>query len=372
MPQVYPQRNQLKYTRKQYRVRNWRDYEAGLCKRGDLTIWFSEEALRDWHPSASPKPGGQRRYSDTAIETALVVRTVYGLALRQTEGFLRSVVRLLQLDIEIPDHSTLSRRSSILKAHTRHPCTAGGPVHIIIDSTGLKAHRGPIAPADRRNRRTWRKLHLVVDATTAEILTSKITTHCTRDSTPVRDLLAPIHRRLASVRADGAYDRATVYRAIEKHASGCPTPTRILIPPGRNAKTSDNEGIKSAQRDENIQQIDRVGLLRWRKDSGYSRRSLVETAVSRFKNEFGRTLRSRTTLTSSLSNAPMPGPPKDSLRSMNPMQCCLKNNDATSDFDQRALTTRCSILPNRIPPSARRASIETVSPKCMNGVRGSP
>jgi len=294
VPQVYPQRNQLKYMRKQYRVRNWRDYETGLRKRGELTIWFSEEALRDWHPSVGGKPGGQCRYSDAAIEMALTVGTVYGLALRQTEGFLRSVVRLLQLDIQIPDHSTLSRRSSTLKSQVLDTCAAGGPVHIIMDSTGLKAHRGPTAPADRRNRRTWRKLHLVVDATTAEILTSKITTHCTRDSTPVRDLLAPINRRLASVRADGAYDRATVYRAIENHASDHPTPTRILIPPGRNAKTSDNAGIKSAQRDENIQQIDRVGLLSWRKDSGYSRRSLVETAVSRFKNEFGGTLRSRT------------------------------------------------------------------------------
>ena len=294
MPQVYPQRNQLKYTRKQYRVRNWRDYEAGLRKRGDLAIWFSEEALRDWHPSVDPKPGGQRHYSDMAIETALIVRTVYGLALRQTEGFLRSVVRLLQLDIEIPDHSTLSRRSSTLRPQVRCPCTAGDPVHILMDSTGLKAHRGQTAPADRRNRRTWRKLHLVVDATTAEILTAKITTHCTRDSTPVRDLLAPINSNLASVRADGAYDRATVYRAIENHTSDHATPTRILIPPGRNAKTSDNAGIKSAQRDENIRQIDRVGRRCWQRESGYSRRSLVETAMSRFKNEFGGTLRSRT------------------------------------------------------------------------------
>jgi len=294
VPQIYPQRNQLKYTKKQYRVRNWREYEVGLRKRGDLTIWFSEDALHDWHPSVGAKPGGQRRYSDTAIETALTVRAVYGLALRQTEGFLRSVARLLQLDIEIPDHSTLSRRSSTVKAHVRNPGTADGPVHILIDSTGLKAHRGSTAPADRRNRRTWRKLHLVVDATTGEILTSKITTHCTRDSTPVRDLLAPINRRRASVRADGAYDRASVYCAIDNHASDDPTPTRILIPPGRNAKTSDDAGVKSDQRDENIQHIDRVGRRCWKRESGYTRRSLVETAVSRFKNEFGGTLRSRT------------------------------------------------------------------------------
>ncbi|MDZ7768653.1 MAG: transposase [Woeseiaceae bacterium] len=115
---------------KQYRVRNWREYEAGLCKRGDLTIWFSEVALRDWHPPVGAKPGGQRRYSDTAIETALTVRAVYGLALRQTEGFLRSVARLLQLPIEIPDHSTLSRRSLTLKAHVRNMGNADRPIHI--------------------------------------------------------------------------------------------------------------------------------------------------------------------------------------------------------------------------------------------------
>jgi hypothetical protein len=177
------------------------------------------------------KPGGQRHYSDTTIETALTVRAVYGPALRQTEGFLRSVAKLLQLDIEIPDHTTLSRRSSNLKAHVRNPGIADGPVHILIDSTGLKAHRSLTAPADRRNRRTWRKLHVVVDAKTAEILSSKLTTHCKRDSTPVRDLLARIDRRLASVRADVSYDRGSVYRAIETPAPDDPAPTRNLIPP---------------------------------------------------------------------------------------------------------------------------------------------
>ncbi|MEX2125246.1 MAG: IS5 family transposase [Woeseia sp.] len=279
MPQNHPQRNQLKHTKKRYHVRNWRECEAGLCKRGELTIWFSEDALRGWHPSVGAKPGGQRQYSDTAIETALTVRAVYGLALRQTEGFLRSVARLLQLDIDIPDHTTLSRRSSTLKLHGRNAGNADGPVHVLIDSTGLKAHRSSTAPADGRNRRTWRKLHLVVDATTAEILSSKLTTHCKRDSTPVRDLLAPIHRRLASVRADGAYDRASVYFAIENHASDGPVPTRILIPPGRNAKTSDDAGIDSNQRDKNIRRIDRVGRHAWQRESGYTRRSLVETAV---------------------------------------------------------------------------------------------
>jgi hypothetical protein len=230
------------------------------------------------------KPSGQRRYSNTAIQAAL----------HQIEGFLQSVARHLQLDIDIPDHTTLSRRSSTLKAHVRNPDTAGGPVHILIDSTGLKAHRGLTAQADARNRRTWRKLHLVVDANTAEILSSRLTTDSKRDSTPVRDLLARIDRKLASVRADGSYDRASVYKAIRNHAPDGPVPTRILIPPVRNAKTSDNAGIDSDQRDKNVRHIERVGRRTWQRESGYTRRSLVETAVSRFKNEFGTTIKSRT------------------------------------------------------------------------------
>jgi hypothetical protein len=158
----------------------------------------------------------------------------------------------------------------------------------------LKAHRGPTAPADGRNRRTWRKLHLVVDANTAEILSSKLTTDNKRDSTPVRELLARIDRRLASVRADGSYDRASVYKAVKNHALDDPVPTRILIPPVRNAKTSDNAGIDSDQRDKNVRHIERVGRRIWQKESGYTRRSLVEAAMSRFKNEFGSSTRSRT------------------------------------------------------------------------------
>jgi hypothetical protein len=96
---------------------------------------------------------------------------------------------------------------------------------------------------------------------------------------------------------DGVYDRASVYRAIENHASEGPTPTRILIPPGRNAKTSDNAGVDSDQRDKNVEHIASHGRRHWQKTSGYTRRSLVETAVWRLKNEFGGALRSRTSQT---------------------------------------------------------------------------
>ena len=91
-------------------TRNWSEYEAGLQKRGDLTVWLSDAALDAWRAPASGKPGGQRTYADIAIEAALMIGMVFHLPLRHTEGFLRSLVQLLELDLPIPDHTTLSRR----------------------------------------------------------------------------------------------------------------------------------------------------------------------------------------------------------------------------------------------------------------------
>ena len=99
----YPKRCQYKHAKqKKYHVRNWAEYNEGLRRRGDLTVWFDEEAIANWKADKTGKPGGQRVYSDMAIETGLVVRMVYKLAYRQTEGFLHSIASLLGLGIEIP------------------------------------------------------------------------------------------------------------------------------------------------------------------------------------------------------------------------------------------------------------------------------
>lgn len=140
---------------------------------------------------ASGTPGGQPRYSDVAIETELTVRSVYHLGLPQTEGFLRSVSTWLGPEIHVPDHSTLSRRSRGLAPVPLCPGGGNGPIHILIDSTGLKAHRGP-EPRAKRNRRQWRKLHVVVDGDSGDIVASEIATRgasgtsCSRHGAPTR------------------------------------------------------------------------------------------------------------------------------------------------------------------------------------------
>ena len=229
----YPKRCQYKHAKqKKYHVRNWAEYNEGLRRRGDLTVWFDEEAIANWKADKTGKPGGQRVYSDMAIETGLVVRMVYKLAYRQTEGFLHSIASLLGLGIEIPDYSTLCRRSRLLRKKLRIPKAASTqPIHLMIDSTGLRIHVGNARKPPKQ--RAWRKLHIAVDRETGNIVASELTASRARDATRVPALLTQIQAPLVSVAADSAYDKEAVYEAIEAHSPG--RRTRVVIPPQRNA-----------------------------------------------------------------------------------------------------------------------------------------
>ena len=121
-----------------YRVTNWPACEAGLRRRGDLTFWFHEAALAGWQAQRRTTPGGQPLYSDLAIELVLILRLVFHLALRQAEAFNRSVLRLLGLDLAVPDHTTLSRRGRGFADRQPRTARRDGPVNLVLDSTGLQ------------------------------------------------------------------------------------------------------------------------------------------------------------------------------------------------------------------------------------------
>ena len=107
---------------------NWWAYEAGLCQRGSLAIWFTEEAITAWRAAPRTTPGGQARYSDLAVETSLILRAVFHQPLWQTEGLVGSLPELMGLDLPVPDHTTLSRRAAMLAVAGReawHPATPG-------------------------------------------------------------------------------------------------------------------------------------------------------------------------------------------------------------------------------------------------------
>ena len=285
----YPKRSQYKYAKSRYRLRNWSEYEASLRRRGDLTVWLSDDALDSWRAPASGKPGGQRTYADIAIEAAITIRMVFQLPLRQTEGFLRCLATLLELNLPIPDHTTLSRRLKKLSDIQLPRQPANRPIHILIDSTGLRIHVGHVQKPPRN--RAWRKLHLAVDADTGEILASDLTSRRTHDATQVLALLGQLDDPVASVSADGAYDTKAVYEAAHERGEG--RAVRVLIPPARDARLSRKPSAALQERDCNIRSIRELGRREWHTHSGYSKRSMVENTMYRYKTIIGRSMRSR-------------------------------------------------------------------------------
>ena len=277
--------------RQQYRVTNWAEYDASLRQRGSLTVWFSEEAIAAWRAEPRTTRGGQPHYSALAIRTALTLRAVFRLALRQTEGLIGSILQLLGLDLAVPDHSTLSRRAEALEVP--RPNQHAGPVHLLVDSTGLQLC-GPgewlIEKHGTRRRRSWRKLHIGVDAETGQILAAELTGSEVEDGSQVEPLLDQIPSPLASFVGDGAYDQAGVYDTVAKYHPNA----AVIVSPRSTAVLSEMAGRAPTQRDRHLQSIAEHGRMGWRKRSGYTRRALVETSTSRFKRVIGDALRSRT------------------------------------------------------------------------------
>jgi hypothetical protein len=231
-----------------YRVRNWREYEVGLQRRGDLTLWLDEAAIAGWQAPRRTTPGDQAWYSDAAIELVLILRLVFHLALRQAEGFARSLLRLLGQDLRVPDHTTLSRRSRGFAGRQPRKIPHG-PMHLVIDSTGLKLFgQGEWGEEKHgRTRRSWRKLHLTVDADTSEIVANTLTDNAADDAGEVPALLEQIEGEIASVAADGAYDGEPVHQAIASHQPD--PPADVVIPPRASAVASTEDVHTQSQRD---------------------------------------------------------------------------------------------------------------------------
>jgi len=217
---------------------------------------------------------------------------VFGLALRQTEGFLGSLFELLCLDLPVPDHTTLSRRAKTLGRLPLHADVGSRPIHLMVDSTGLKVHSGKLRHPPKN--RAWRKLHIAVDAETGEVVSVELTANRAHDSVLVPRLLQHVDRGLASFSADGAYDTEAVYESVAAHAQrrGRAMP-RVLIPPRLRAQITEDPAAGMRQRNRNVRSIRRQGRQGWHTDSGYSRRSLVENTMFRYKAIVGSAMRAR-------------------------------------------------------------------------------
>jgi IS5 family transposase len=274
-----------KKTKARYRLRNWGEYNRALVQRGSLTLWFSAEVLTVWqNREQTGQRGHPRTYSDTAIETMATLQEVYHLGVRQTEGLLESLGELLCLDVAIPSYSTLSRRRAALEIvlpRTRRK----EALHVVVDSTGVKVFgegEWKVRQHGYTYRRTWRKVHLGIDEASGEIVAAVVTTNNYSDSQLLPDLLEQVEEEIAQVSGDGGYDRRSCYEAIgARHA-------RATIPPQHNAKIWQHGNTKTERlaRDQNLRRIRQVGRAAWKRESGYHRRSLAETAMFRLKTIF--------------------------------------------------------------------------------------
>jgi hypothetical protein len=258
-------------------------------------FWLDEAAIAKWQAPRRTTPGGQRRYSDLAIELVLMLRLVFHLALRQAEGFVGSVLRLLGLDLAVPDHTTMSRRSGGLAGRRSH-LVPPGPLHLVVDSTGLKLFGRGEWQEEKHGRapRSWRKLHIALDAATGEIVAHSLTDKDADDAGQLPILLEQVEGEIASVTADGAYDGEPSYEAVA--ARQADPPAAVVIPPRATAVPSKAACTEPTPRDRHIQLIGEKGRMAWQRETNYGRRSLVETGIGRYKSSIGTKLRARTTV----------------------------------------------------------------------------
>jgi len=274
-----------------YRVKNWREYDKSLRDRGDITLWISQDAIDAWTPPQTGKRGAQPVYSDAAIETALSLRLLFRLPLRQTEGFLSSILSLMDVMLPCPDHTTLSRRNTTLAIRCQVDRAPEGPLSLIVDSSGLKVcgqgewHR---QKHGEKSHKRWKKLHIGVDAQ-GRIVASTVTASQEQDPSQVPALLSQVHHRIDRFVGDGIFDQAPVYTAVENHSPEA----RVIITPRKDAVLSPTATTSPTQRDQHLLEIERAGRFQWKRTSGYYAQSQAENAFSRFKRTFGGRLRAK-------------------------------------------------------------------------------
>ncbi|QDU53847.1 IS5 family transposase [Aeoliella mucimassa] len=275
-----------------YKVTNWKEYNKSLIERGNITIWFSDEALENWeHPNDQTKVGRPFVFSDTAIECLLTIRELLKLPYRQTEGFGRSLVAMLGVEAAIPNYSSLAKRASKLNV-SLDIANKRGDIDIVVDSTGMKVFgegEWKMRTHGKSKRRTWRKLHLSVNPDTREIVAEILTENSCHDADAVPEMLEQVEQPVKKFHGDGSYDKWKVYEGLESEG------IEPVIPPQHNAKIKQhgNSAEEPLPRDEAIRQIRRKGRRSWKEEVGYHRRSLAETTMYRVKQSFGSHLKNR-------------------------------------------------------------------------------
>ena len=274
-----------------YRVRNWAQYNAGLIARGDVTMWIDQSVLNTAPQGGAPRRGRPHVYPDAAIQMLLGLKQVFHLPLRALQGFARSLRELAFPDLPVPNYTTLSRRAQDLEV-TLPASHTGEPMHLLVDSTGVKLYgegEWKVRKHGYSKRRTWRKVHLALDAKTGQVCAALMTHQDVPDADVLPDLLdqIPADVPIGTVGGDGAYDTRQCHAQIEAR---CAQPS---IPPREGAAPWSERTPGAQWRNEAIDAIARNGRGEWKKACGYHRRSLVENLMYRLKTLTGNRLWAR-------------------------------------------------------------------------------
>lgn len=283
------------------RVRNWGKYNEALVNRGSITFWFNEESIKNWHHCDQEiNRGRPKKYSDLAITCGLTIKAIFKLTFRSVEGFIKSLVKSMQLSIEVPDYTLLCKRQKDLSVLLpKLPLKPGEKINILVDPTGLKVFgegEWKVRQHGYVKHRLWRKLHLAVNSKTQEVEAFELTDLGIQDCEGFELLLRKIDRPIESSTGDGSFDRFSCYELGEKKGF------KMITPPQRNAVTSKDRTANKkkasenavCRRDDAIKRVREIGRSEWKKEIGYHRRSLAETAIFRIKTLLGSRLTSKT------------------------------------------------------------------------------
>lgn len=279
-----------------YKVKNWKAYNRSLVQRGSLTLWLEDSVWRAWRDTdPSRKVVGEQLYAACIIQCCLLLGKVYQQPLRQTTGFVASLLALLGYSgYAVPDYSTLCRRQGCLPVEVSKAIKGSKKLDLALDSTGLKVYgegEWKVRKHGVSRRRTWRKLHIGIDVHTQQIVCVELTGNGEDDATVAAGMLQGKTEQLSSFRGDGAYDDFKLREALGKQV-------KHIIPPPKDAVV--RKGTKKKplpqyleQRNEAVDYINRQGSKAWKRKEGYHKRSLNEVAMFRYKTTFSASLNAR-------------------------------------------------------------------------------
>lgn len=259
-----------------YKISNWKQYNQALINRGSVTFWVDEVAIQSWHcKDHHGKRGRGFTFTDSAIETALMIKGIFKLPLRALQGFLDSIFVLMDVPLKSPSYSCISKRAKRVEVQYRLP-SRGSVAYVVIDATGLKVFgegEWKMRKHGKEKRRSWRKLHLAIDASTHEVISAVVSLDLVGDNEALPTLLNPLRRKIAQVSADGAYDTKACHQVLKRKG------IKPTIPPRSNAGYWED----GHPRNEAVSALKSGQLEEWKRETDYHQRSLSETGMYRYK-----------------------------------------------------------------------------------------